>query len=512
MPKTALLSDAQLIAALRGASPDGGFDEATAVSESLQARHLPAARALALLLVERPRLASRVAAEAFERAQSVVRAGAGPSEVFRPYLLMWVRRFADRLNEQALPAPPKGPVTLAYAELSEAEQLVLWHRGVEGEPDAVTAECAGLPPAFIEESYTHALDALRRHYADEYAASAAVECVATIPLLGVSRSPEEDAAVRLHRDSCTGCTRVDYELAAIGEALHRFLVPELLGVPSLEYLRQLSNPSERPEIVITPRRPRQRLYVAAAAGAVAVVGVIAALLARGSSTPPQATPARPAVLGSLQQATTTAPTRLPTTSAPVPTTVATLAPTSTNVVEESAPSTASTTRSSTTTATSTTAPSTTAPATTVPATTTTLPTTTTAVTTTTVATTTRPPTTTVYVPTADLATLTRIVGTATPGGSVVVVITVRNLGSDGAAGASAFVSVSGGTIASGGGCSAGGACAIGTLEPGGSRTFQLTIAVTGAAGSLLSVSVGATTSTADADGSNNGSGQSVTIG
>ena len=91
-------SDAELIALLRGRGAD---HDSTAAFATLSARHEHAAKALARQLARSPADADDLVAGAFTRMLEVLRAGRGPTEAFRAYLLTSVRHLAyDRTRAE----------------------------------------------------------------------------------------------------------------------------------------------------------------------------------------------------------------------------------------------------------------------------------------------------------------------------------------------------------------------------------------------------------------------------
>ena len=145
------LSDAQLIEQARGGD-EAAFTE-------LYVRHQPAALRLARTY-RRLGDPDELVNGAFERVLGAIKRGAGPTESFRAYLFVTLRRFAaekagkldgeeslddvpepitEAADSPALEQADRALITEAFESLPERWQAVLWHTAVEGQP----AEGAG---------------------------------------------------------------------------------------------------------------------------------------------------------------------------------------------------------------------------------------------------------------------------------------------------------------------------------------------------------------------------------
>lgn len=142
----------------------------------LYVEYAPAARGLALSMVP-PDVADDIVAEAFARVLAAIRAGGGPDQAFRPYLLAAVRNLANDwiaarrrvtvigdLDEEAgdrsaplisgfsgdaaTEAEARAEARLivrAFSRLPKRWRAVLWQLEVEGKAPAEVAPVFGLP-------------------------------------------------------------------------------------------------------------------------------------------------------------------------------------------------------------------------------------------------------------------------------------------------------------------------------------------------------------------------------
>src|SRR5207244_1100599 len=137
----ASLSDAALLEAVR--------DGSTEAFGTLFERHLAAARRASTYLAKSESERADIISEAFARILRVLRAGKGPAEEFRPYLLRTMRNIAINTTRQQAPLSPvadmavfdsptdtedpvvadfhRGMITRAFTSLPERWRLVLWH-------------------------------------------------------------------------------------------------------------------------------------------------------------------------------------------------------------------------------------------------------------------------------------------------------------------------------------------------------------------------------------------------
>ena len=158
-----------------------------------------AARALARQLARSPADADDLVAGAFTRMLEILRAGRGPTEAFRAYLLTSVRHLAyDRsraerrldltddiadvhgidpdgtivpFTDPALAGLERTLAARAFATLPERWQAVLWHLEVEGDSPADIAPLFGLTANAVSALGYRAREGLRQAYLQEHLAS-----------------------------------------------------------------------------------------------------------------------------------------------------------------------------------------------------------------------------------------------------------------------------------------------------------------------------------------------------
>ena len=175
---TSVPNDAELITAARA-----GADDAYV---TLYRRHEDAARAAARCLTSSAADAELLVTDAFTRVLQSLRAGKGPEIAFRPFLLSAVRIAAgdsvagaggdadapitplDEVNAVLIAAAGTGddrdPVAVAFANLPERWQVVLWHTEVEGRPASEVAPLLGLDATAVAALSFRAKEGFRQAY------------------------------------------------------------------------------------------------------------------------------------------------------------------------------------------------------------------------------------------------------------------------------------------------------------------------------------------------------------
>ena len=247
-------SDAELISAVRSGDNDAYAE--------LYGRHHDAAMRMARQLVPGPD-ADDLVAEAFLRVMSVVRAGKGPDEFFRAYLLSTIRRLhIDRIratrrvrstdDEAELDRVVRfvDPVEMtfeqkaaadAFSSLPERWQLVLWHLDVEGQKPAQIAPLLGLSPNSVSALAYRAREGLRLAYLQGHLAPPLDDtCRWTTSHLGQyvrkALSKRDTARVDQHLDTCSRCAALCLELTEVNSHLPGLLAPVVIGTAAAGYL------------------------------------------------------------------------------------------------------------------------------------------------------------------------------------------------------------------------------------------------------------------------------------
>ena len=222
-------------------------DEA-ALSE-LYVRHRPAALRLARSYGNRAD-AEDLVNGAFERVLAALRRGHGPTEAFRPYLFVTVRRLAanraaaggdatlDEVPEAIAAADDPSVIDLtdrhlvaeAFASLPDRWQTVLWHTAIEGRRPHEVARATGMPANTVAVLAHRARERLRQTYLQAHVGEASPPaCVATRSNLGgyvrgtVPRRSR--AAVEGHLAGCEPCRALTAELQDVNRLLARAVAP-----------------------------------------------------------------------------------------------------------------------------------------------------------------------------------------------------------------------------------------------------------------------------------------------
>jgi RNA polymerase sigma factor (sigma-70 family) len=240
------LSDAELL----GQARDG--DEA-AFTE-LYVRHQAAALRLASTY-KRVGDPDDLVNGAFERVLGAIRRGTGPTESFRAYLFVTLRRLAaeqgqtpadrsldevpepvaDEADAPELARADRELITQAFESLPDRWQAVLWHTAVEGRQPKELAAVLGVSANAAAAMSYRAREKLRQAYLQAHLlASPAPEHEPYRSQLGAyvrdGLSTRDRAAVQAHLDSCEPCRDLVAELTDVNRMLVRSVVPLFLLV------------------------------------------------------------------------------------------------------------------------------------------------------------------------------------------------------------------------------------------------------------------------------------------
>jgi RNA polymerase sigma factor (sigma-70 family) len=235
------VSDAELLSQAR----DG--DEA-AFTE-LYVRHQAAAQRLANAYA-RAGDPDDLVNESFERILAALRRGSGPTEGFRAYLFVTLRRLAaDRISKaqdepvdqvpepvraeataQALDPDDRRLVVAAYESLPDRWQAVLWQTAVEGRPPRELAPGLGMTANAAAALAYRAREKLRQAYLQAHLQAAPrPACEPHRSRLGAyvrdGLSRRDRGATEMHLDGCSSCRALVGELADVNRMLVRSLFP-----------------------------------------------------------------------------------------------------------------------------------------------------------------------------------------------------------------------------------------------------------------------------------------------
>jgi RNA polymerase sigma factor (sigma-70 family) len=192
---------------------------------------------------------------AFERVLGALRKGGGPTESFRAYLFVTLRRLAaeegDKPDDTPLDAVPepvgdesdnpefdsadRALIAQAYESLPDHWQAVLWHTAVEGRQPKELAGVLGVSANAAAAMAYRAREKLRQAYLQAHLlASPAPEHEPYRSQLGAyvrdGLSKRDRAAVQAHLDGCESCRALVAELDDVNRMLVRSVVPLFLLV------------------------------------------------------------------------------------------------------------------------------------------------------------------------------------------------------------------------------------------------------------------------------------------
>ncbi|MGW3967154.1 sigma-70 family RNA polymerase sigma factor [Amycolatopsis sp. NPDC005003] len=243
-------TDAALIAAVRGGD--------IAAYGELYDRHLPAARRVAAAIAADRAERDDLIAEGFTRVLRILRAGEGPDEDFRPYLLTtirntmisWRRRDAAVSLVAEVPDVTPGagsdePVGSrlhatvaadAFASLPQRWKTVLWRTEIDGESPAKIAEDLGMTPNGVAALAYRAREGLRQAYLDQHVPEARRRNCKNVSgqlarWVRDGISDHKAHRIAAHLDRCPDCRELAAGLRQLNEELPAAVAPLILGVP-----------------------------------------------------------------------------------------------------------------------------------------------------------------------------------------------------------------------------------------------------------------------------------------
>ncbi|WP_311244835.1 sigma-70 family RNA polymerase sigma factor [Microbacterium sp. WCS2018Hpa-23] len=240
-------SDDQIIAAVRGGDI-GDF-------ALLWRRHVDSARRAARAISPSADPDDLVS-EAFASILRVTKAGGGPSDAFRPYLLATLRNTAARwsrgsgmlsievISEQDLASDAGDPieriserssVAEVFGKLSARHRTLLWYLEVEGMKPRELAPLMGLTPNAVSALALRARDSFRRAWLQAHIRdpSRSEDCRWFCERIVAQREcpvrGDDVARFRTHMGSCRGCQLVAAEIDTVSQRLRSILPAAMLG-------------------------------------------------------------------------------------------------------------------------------------------------------------------------------------------------------------------------------------------------------------------------------------------
>ncbi|MGK3201522.1 sigma-70 family RNA polymerase sigma factor [Amycolatopsis sp. MEPSY49] len=243
-------SDAVLIQAVRSGD--------LAAYGRLYDRHLVAARRVAAAIASGEAERDDLIAEGFTRVLRILRAGEGPDEEFRPYLLTTIRNtmISWRRRDSAVSLVAEVPDVLpgegsdepvgsrlhatvaadAFASLPERWRTVLWRTEIEGESPARIAQDLGMTPNSVAALAYRAREGLRQAYLDQHVPEARrrnCKIVSGQLARWVRDSVGDHKGNRIasHLDRCPDCRKLAMGLKELNAELPATVAPLILGIP-----------------------------------------------------------------------------------------------------------------------------------------------------------------------------------------------------------------------------------------------------------------------------------------
>jgi RNA polymerase sigma factor (sigma-70 family) len=250
-PAADAVGDAALAAAVRGGD--------VAAYGVLYARHFHAARRLTASLGITGAERDDLIAEAFTRVLRILRAGGGPGEDFRPYLLTTMRntviswRRRDRVVSLVPDVPDVDPggghedtvctrvhATMAgraFSSLPERWQSVLWRTEVEDESPTQVARDFDMTPNGVAALAYRAREGLRQAYLSQHLPTTEGRSCRTVArqLAGWVRrggTAHRTGRITAHLEGCADCRSLETSLRQLNEELPAILTPLLLAAPA----------------------------------------------------------------------------------------------------------------------------------------------------------------------------------------------------------------------------------------------------------------------------------------
>ncbi|WP_410610943.1 sigma-70 family RNA polymerase sigma factor [Amycolatopsis sp. lyj-109] len=243
-------SDAALIAAVRGGD--------IAAYGELYDRHLAAARRVAAAIAADGAERDDLIAEGFTRVLRILRAGEGPDEDFRPYLLTTIRNtmISWRRRDSAVSLVAEVPDVTpgagsdepvgsrlhatvavdAFASLPERWRTVLWRTEIDDQSPAEIAEDLGMTPNGVAALAYRAREGLRQAYLDQHVPEARRRACKSVSgqlakFVRDGISDHKAHRIAAHLDRCPDCRELAAGLRQLNSELPATVAPLILGIP-----------------------------------------------------------------------------------------------------------------------------------------------------------------------------------------------------------------------------------------------------------------------------------------
>jgi RNA polymerase sigma factor (sigma-70 family) len=242
--------DATLLQRLREGDREAAVD--------LWTRHYPSVLMAARRVTRQPRDAEEIASDAFSGMLSALSSGSGPTTSVRAYLVTSVRNLAASratrssagdvmTDDVALFDKPTADTTahmselqlvrVAFAELPQRWQIVLWRTAVDKDSNIEVGRAMGLSPNGVAALAKRARRGFRLAYLRAHLSDRGVEARCKPFIDGLADLSISEAGIppelMAHVASCVACTRRLDELRAVNLHFAGVLGPAVLGlVPS----------------------------------------------------------------------------------------------------------------------------------------------------------------------------------------------------------------------------------------------------------------------------------------
>ncbi|MFJ7213363.1 sigma-70 family RNA polymerase sigma factor [Amycolatopsis sp. NPDC098790] len=321
-------SDAVLIQAVRDGDP--------AAYGQLYDRHLVAARRVAAAIASGEAEREDLIAEGFTRVLRILRAGEGPHEEFRPYLLTTIRNtmISWRRRDSALSLVAEVPDVLpsegsdepvdsrlhgsvaagAFASLPERWRSVLWRTEIEGESPARIAEDLGMTPNSVAALAYRAREGLRQAYLDQHVPEARRRTCRVVSgqlarWVRDGVGDHKSHRITTHLDRCADCRKLAIGLKELNAELPATIAPLILGLPVVTHW--LTATGSVASTGAAASTGASVLSWATAAKVAAASAAIVTTVTIGASTSDIAPPAAPGAEGTTVQPVPSRPAGVP---------------------------------------------------------------------------------------------------------------------------------------------------------------------------------------------------------